>query len=265
MVDGTGKRGRAVRREHSVACARRAFLSALAGNDERAAVLETRLIADRGSEDVNLQRRAAPAYAEIRRGLREEATRAGGTVSPRIADAVRRLEQDGCGRRCVARQLAREAALPPGEVKRDTKMLADRVDVAGCAGPIHERRALAVDIMMVQLDRVSGHARIEEVQEGGKAVLAATERNDEAPVGAEVGGGRPERSRRFTDLFLGLIRGGEAGCAEKIAGCGFGLGSGSHDRAGIIAKHLEPGAEVRRMIVDVRSGQSEIRAKQRRC
>ncbi len=63
----------------------------------------------------------------------------------------------------------------------------DRADVAKSAGPIHERRAMPVDIMMVQLDGVRRHAEAEEVQEGGKAVLAATERHDETPVSAKVG------------------------------------------------------------------------------
>ena len=63
-------------------------------------------------------------------------------------------------------------------------MLGDRANVAGGAWPIHEGRAVAIDIMMVQLDGVRRHAEAEEVQEGGKAVLAATERHDEAPVGA---------------------------------------------------------------------------------
>src|SRR3546814_7795708 len=45
--------------------------------------------------------------------------------------------------------------------------------------------------MVMQLDRVRRHAKTEKVKEGGKAVFAATERDDEAPVGAEVGEGGP--------------------------------------------------------------------------
>ena len=48
---------------------------------------------------------------------------------------------------------------------------------------------MAIDIMVMQLDRVCRHAEAEEVEQGGKAVLAATECHDEAPVGAEVGAG----------------------------------------------------------------------------
>jgi hypothetical protein len=70
-------------------------------------------------------------------------------------------------------------------------MLGDHAGIARCARPVHEGPAFAVEIMVMQFDRVPGHAKIEEVQEGGKAVLAATERNDEAPVGAEVGEGGP--------------------------------------------------------------------------
>ncbi len=62
-------------------------------------------------------------------------------------------------------------------------MLGDRADIDGGARPIHEGRAVAVDIMVMQLDRVCRHAEIEEVEQGGKAVLAATECHDEAPVG----------------------------------------------------------------------------------
>lgn len=54
---------------------------------------------------------------------------------------------------------------------------------------IHEGRAVVVDIMLVQLDGVRWHAEAEKVEQGGKAVLAAAERHDEAPVGAEVGAG----------------------------------------------------------------------------
>ena len=90
-----------------------------------------------------------------------------------------------------ARQFAREAALAPGDVERDAEMVGDRADIGRRARPIHEGRAVTIDIMMMQLDRVCRHAEAEEVEYGGKAVLAATECHDEAPVGAEVGeGGR---------------------------------------------------------------------------
>ena len=74
-------------------------------------------------------------------------------------------------------------------------MIGDRANIGRRARPIHEGRALAVDIMVMQLDGVRRHAEAEEVQEGGKAVLAATERHDEASVGAEVGeGGRSDHA-----------------------------------------------------------------------
>jgi hypothetical protein len=97
----------------------------------------------------------------------------------------------GASSRVVARQLAREAAHAPRDVERDPEMVGDRADIGGGARPIHQGRAVAIDIMVMQLDRVCRHAEAEEVEQGGKAVLAATERHDEAPVGAEVGeGGR---------------------------------------------------------------------------
>jgi len=66
-------------------------------------------------------------------------------------------------------------------------MIDDRADIGAGARPIHEGRATAIDIMMMQLDRLWRNAEIEEQQEGGKAVLAAAERHDEPPVSGEVG------------------------------------------------------------------------------
>ena len=68
-------------------------------------------------------------------------------------------------------------------------MLGDRAGIGGDARPIHEGRAVAIDIMVMQLDRVCRHAEAEEVEQGGKAGLAATACHDEAPVGAEGGEG----------------------------------------------------------------------------
>ena len=65
----------------------------------------------------------------------------------------------------------------------------DRADVAPGAGPIHEGRPSAIDIMVMEFDDVGGHAKVEEVEQGGEAVLAAAERNDDAPIGAEVRSG----------------------------------------------------------------------------
>lgn len=68
-------------------------------------------------------------------------------------------------------------------------MIGNRADIPCRARPIHEGWAVTVDIMMMQLDGVGGHAEAEKVKQGGEAVLAAAERHDEAPVGAEVGAG----------------------------------------------------------------------------
>lgn len=95
MIDGPREGGRAVRLERGVARARRAFLGALTGDDQRAAIEEARLIADRGREDVDLERGAAPAHAEIGRRLGEEPARAGRAVASGTADAGRCLEQAG--------------------------------------------------------------------------------------------------------------------------------------------------------------------------
>src|SRR3546814_4049014 len=85
---------------------RRAFLGALAGDDQRAAAMESRLIADRGREDVDLQRGAAPAHAKVGGRLREKPARAGGAVPSGTADPVRGLEQDRSGQ--IGRASCRE-------------------------------------------------------------------------------------------------------------------------------------------------------------
>src|SRR3546814_4939909 len=79
--------------------------------------------------------------------------RAGGAVPSGTADPVRGLEQDRSGRRVVARQLAREAAFAPRDVESDAKMVRDRANIGWRAGPIHEGRALSVDIMVMQIGR----------------------------------------------------------------------------------------------------------------
>ena len=190
------KDGGAMRLELRIARTRGTF-SALAGDDERAAVEEAWLVPDRGREDVDLQSGAAPAHPKIGRRLGKEPARAGRAVAPGTADAGwcrerdRRDRRDRRGRRVVAPQLAREAAFAPRDVESYPEMLGDRADIGGRARPIHKGRAVAIDIMVMQLDRVCRYAEAEEVEQGGKAVLAPTERYDEAPVGAEVGeGGR---------------------------------------------------------------------------
>jgi hypothetical protein len=50
-------------------------------------------------------------------------------------------------------------------------MLGDRADIGWRARPIHEGRAVAIDIMVMQLDRVCRHAEAEKVEQGGKLSL----------------------------------------------------------------------------------------------
>jgi len=170
------------------------FLGALAGNDERGAVEEARLVADRGGEYIDLQRRAAPADPEIGGRLRKDAPGAGATIPASGPDTVLRLEPDR-RRRCVGSvEFAREAAFAPRDVELKPKVGRDRADVSGGAGPVHEAWPIAIDIMVVELDRVCRHADGEEVQQGGKAVLAAAERDDDAPIGAEVRSGAHDQA-----------------------------------------------------------------------
>lgn len=165
---------------------RGAFLGALARHDERGPLEEPVLIADCRRENVDLERRAAPAHAEIRAGLREQATRAARAISTGIAEPIGRLEPDRRGRRIVPVELAREPAFAPRKIDGNAEMCGDGADIPGGAGPIHEARALAIDIMVVELDVVRRHAEVEQMQQRGEAVLSAAERDDDAPVGAEV-------------------------------------------------------------------------------
>ena len=88
MIDRTREGGGAMRLERRIARTRRTFLGALAGDDQRAAIEEARLFPDRGREDVDLQRGAAPTHPKIGRRLGKEPARASRAVASGTAEPV---------------------------------------------------------------------------------------------------------------------------------------------------------------------------------
>jgi hypothetical protein len=72
------------------------------------------------------------------------------------------LKPDRGGRHSVAQHLAKEAALTPTQVERNAKRVGDGPAVGCGAGPVHETRPIAVDVVVVAVDTFGRDARIEQ-------------------------------------------------------------------------------------------------------
>lgn len=85
-----------------------------------ASVQVARLIAERGGEDIGLQRRAAPADARVRGGVREESPRTDRAVASRHAETAWRFEADR-GRRRGPSGRARPRSRPRATKRRPAR------------------------------------------------------------------------------------------------------------------------------------------------
>lgn len=161
------------------------FLTTLAGEDEGADTLKSRLVGDGRRTDIDLEVRTAPAGTQVGGGLGE--TEPGARMAPCAAGAadgaVGKFVAGGSragGSRAgvIAHHLAVETALFPLEVDLHTEGLGEAPAVVGGDLPVEEGALTSVNVLMPKLDAVPGNALVEQVQKSGGRILTATETYD---------------------------------------------------------------------------------------